>query len=164
MADLHENDMVQRTAAYLRCLDAAGNSGVIPPSNLLDVLSPTKLVKRIKIPYFANASWIRFFELRGDAYCLFSLSMMPFSNVIPAFVIGYMLSLSNSSSADFKILLGELGNTPYAPDLKYKRENDRFVLWIKSVQSGNGYLDIHFGSLTIISTEETPPDDAIRPQ
>ena len=28
MADLHENDMVQRTAAYLRCLDDSGNSGV----------------------------------------------------------------------------------------------------------------------------------------
>ena len=35
MADLHENDMVQRIPAYLRCLDAAGNSGLVIPDSIL---------------------------------------------------------------------------------------------------------------------------------
>lgn len=34
MADLKENAMTEISAAFLRCLDSAGNSGVINPNNL----------------------------------------------------------------------------------------------------------------------------------
>lgn len=39
MADLKENQMVTRTAAHVRCLDASGNSGIITLANLLGILS-----------------------------------------------------------------------------------------------------------------------------
>ena len=35
MADRKENEMTQLAAAFLRCLDASGNSGIITPDNLL---------------------------------------------------------------------------------------------------------------------------------
>ena len=41
MEDVRENQMIERVAAFLRCLDSAGNSGVISLINLLT-----------KVPYF----------------------------------------------------------------------------------------------------------------
>ena len=35
MADLKENQMAARTAEFVRCIDASGNSGIITPANLL---------------------------------------------------------------------------------------------------------------------------------
>ena len=39
MADLKENQMAARTAAFVRCIDASGNSGVITLAKLLGTLS-----------------------------------------------------------------------------------------------------------------------------
>ena len=39
MADLKENQMAARTAKFVRCIDASGNSGIITLANLLGILS-----------------------------------------------------------------------------------------------------------------------------
>ena len=41
MADLKENQMAARTAEFVRCIDASGNSGVITLQNLLSYLFGT---------------------------------------------------------------------------------------------------------------------------
>ena len=91
--DIRENQMAQRTAAYLRCVDSAGNSGLVSPQSITNFEYE---FKTFGIYREKKAKWVLLGSYVLDPYAPVRLSM----------VIGSYFIASNRKICDVTLAKG----------------------------------------------------------
>lgn len=137
----------------------------ITPANLLPTMGTERLIKRVAIPRQSNVKWTRVLEVPNNSGCLFTLELCGFYDTSYFFIVGAMKMFNNQMvHTQFSNLLDIPVQNEYTPSIRYKKENDKAVLWAKSPANVQyGYVSVWFGSPSFPMTLETPPDDALKP-
>ena len=118
MADLKENQMMAITAANLRCLDSAGNSGVVPVSEFVRSDKKTSLSSHV----FAQIAKVPLWE-RFAAMCVIGSSDAAHSCILR--VTGTIMNGNQIAVKAFYT-----GNSPKALEVKLLYKIDDGILTI----------------------------------
>lgn len=138
--------------------------GKITPSNLLTTLGTEKLIKRVRIPSSNSNKWMRIFDVTNMGTYLFGMELSTYSNVKAMLVVGF-ISISNEPVVmSLSSIFGDIVEDLYTPSIRYKIDKNKVTIWSRMPFTTNtSYISMFLGSPAFAMIEETPPDDAIKP-
>lgn len=136
----------------------------ITPSNLLTTLGTEKLIKRVRIPSSESIKWMRIFDATNMGTYMFSMELSTYSNVKAMLVTGFISISSEPVVMSLSSIFGDIVEDLYTPSIRYKIDKNKVTIWSKMPFTTNtSYISMFLGSPAFAMIEETPPDDAIKP-
>ena len=167
MADKKMNEFQQVADAEYMYAEAADGSQVkIKKSDLANILKDyLGIINQTVILGDVGSLWYRIMEIENNSSAIFMLSLCTYINQPQLLIVGCVSIYDNNLiQVDFNKLVGTANEDFFTPNIKYKFENNKLVIWSKGSAYNDSYIYMLSGKAsTYPMIEEVPPSDAITP-
>ena len=165
MADKRMNQFTPATdMEYVYAELADGSQVKIKKSDLANILKDyLGIINQTVILGDIGSRWYR--KIENNSSAIFMLSLCTYINQPQLLIVGCVSIYDNNLiQVDFNKLVGTANEDFFTPNIKYKFENNKLVIWSKGSSYNDSYIYMLSGKAsTYPMIEEVPPSDAITP-